>query len=111
MTTNNQTMPNTDAANNTELEAMIAALRAENASLKASKSHAITLKVSEKGGISLYGLGKWPVTLYGEQWASLIKAVPAIEAFMTAHSKELKTKADKVKAVTPIAGVPIVGAF
>jgi len=51
-----------------EVKAELERLRAENAALKSRSQRGITLKVSEKGGVSVYGLGRFPVTLYKEQW-------------------------------------------
>jgi hypothetical protein len=86
-----QTAP-ADAA----LLAELAALRAENAQLTAKVTHAakISLKVSEKGGLSLYGLGRFPVTLYKEQWTRLLGHVDEIRAFLAAHDAELHAKGD-----------------
>ena len=69
-------------------------LRAENAALKAStvRRGAVSLKVSEKGGVSVYGLGRFPVTLYKEQWAKLLDLADEIRAFIKAHDSELKSK-------------------
>ncbi|HZF03024.1 MAG TPA: hypothetical protein VE932_01675 [Patescibacteria group bacterium] len=69
-------------------------LRAENAALKAStiRRGAVSLKVSEKGGVSVYGLGRFPVTLYKEQWAKLLDLADEIRAFIKAHDAELKSK-------------------
>lgn len=70
-------------------------LMAENAALKAAaaaKVKAITFKVSEKQALSVYGLGRFPVTLYKGQWDRLIAALPALQAFMAAHSSEFSTK-------------------
>jgi hypothetical protein len=72
----------------TELER----LRAENAALKARGSRGVSLKVSEKGGVSVYGLGRFPVTLYKEQWAKLLDMADEIRAFLTEHDAELKAK-------------------
>jgi hypothetical protein len=70
-------------------------LRAENASLKATATRVnrLTLKVSLKGAVSLYGMGRFPVTLYGEQWTRLIAHGPAITSFLAANAGQLKTKA------------------
>jgi len=70
------------------------ALLAENAALKAStiRRGAVSLKVSEKGGVSVYGLGRFPVTLYKEQWAKLLDLADEIRAFIKAHDAELKSK-------------------
>ena len=67
-------------------------LRAENERLKRSQSRGTTLKVSEKGGVSVYGLGRFPVTLYKEQWAKLLDLADEIRAFIKAHEAELKSK-------------------
>ena len=58
----------------------------------AAKVKAITFKVSEKQALSVYGLGRFPVTLYKGQWDRLIAAMPALQAFMAAHSSEFSTK-------------------
>ena len=67
-------------------------LRAENAQLKRTASRGVSLKVSEKGGVSVYGLGRFPVTLYKEQWAKLLDMADDIRAFIRANESSLKTK-------------------
>jgi len=67
-------------------------LRAENERLKRSQTRGTTLKVSEKGGVSVYGLGRFPVTLYQEQWRKLLDMADDIRAFIRDHASELKTK-------------------
>jgi hypothetical protein len=69
-------------------------LRAENAALKASSARrgGVSFKVSEKGGVSVYGLGRFPVTLYKEQWAKLLELADDLRAFIKAHEAELKSK-------------------
>ena len=67
-------------------------LRAENAALKARTARGVSLKVSEKGGVSVYGLGRFPVTLYKEQWAKLLDMAGDIRTFITEHDAELKAK-------------------
>ena len=67
-------------------------LRAENAALKARTTRGVSMKVSEKGGVSVYGLGRFPVTLYKEQWAKLLDLADDIRAFLKEHDAELKTK-------------------
>ena len=67
-------------------------LRAENEALKARGPRGVSLKVSEKGGVSVYGLGRFPVTLYKEQWAKLLDMADEIRAFIKAHDSELKAK-------------------
>lgn len=75
-----------------ELKAEVERLRAENASLKDKSKRAVYLKVSEKGGLSLYGLGRFPVTLYKEQWDKLLQMADEIRSFLREHDGELKTK-------------------
>ena len=67
-------------------------LRAENERLKRTQSRVITLKVSEKGGVSVYGMGRFPVTLYKEQWIKLLDMADEIRAFIRDHESELKAK-------------------
>jgi hypothetical protein len=55
-----------------DLKAELERLKAENEPLKKGGQRAVSLKVSEKGGLSVYGLGRFPVTLYKEQWAKLL---------------------------------------
>ena len=75
-----------------QMRAELAASKAELEALKAKKTKEITFKVSEKGGVSVYGLGRFPVTLYQEQWIKLIHAVPALEEFIAANLPKLKTR-------------------
>ncbi len=72
--------------------AEIARLRAENEALKKASSKGLSLKVSEKGGLSVYGLGRFPVTLYKEQWNRLLDLADDIRAFIKANEDKLKTK-------------------
>ena len=74
-----------------ELQAELERLRAENESLKRPRGQ-MSLKVSEKGALSVYGLGRFPVTLYKGQWERLFAARNAIEAFMKANATLLATK-------------------
>jgi hypothetical protein len=75
-----------------DVQAELERLRAENAALKARGSRGVSLKVSEKGGVSVYGLGRFPVTLYKQQWAKLLDMADEIRAFIKAHDHELKAK-------------------
>jgi len=75
-----------------EMKAEIERLRAENASLKARGSKGVSLKVSEKGGVSVYGLGRFPVTLYQEQWLKLLGMADEIRAFIQENEAKLKKK-------------------
>jgi hypothetical protein len=67
-------------------------LRQENARLKKSSQGGLSLKISEKGGLSLYGLGRFPVTLYKEQWIRLLQNAKMIEEFIQHNEAQLKTK-------------------
>jgi hypothetical protein len=75
-----------------DLQAELARLQAENAALKSRSGRAVSLKVSEKGGVSVYGLGRFPVTLYKEQWQKLLDMSDEIRAFLREHDAELKAK-------------------
>lgn len=75
-----------------ELKAEPEHLRNENAALKKGASSGLRMKVSEKGGVSIYGLGRFPVTLYKEQWLKLLDVAPEIRAFINANESRLKTK-------------------
>lgn len=67
-------------------------LRAENQALKKTSAKGLSMKVSEKGGLSVYGLGRFPVTLYKEQWTKLLDMTDDIRAFIKANETQLKTK-------------------
>ncbi|MBY0470793.1 hypothetical protein K2X30_06445 [bacterium] len=75
-----------------EMKAELERLRAENAALKKTSSKGLSLKVSEKGGVSLYGLGRFPVTLYKEQWLKLLGMTDEISAFIQSNDHLLKAK-------------------
>ena len=68
-------------------------LQAENETLKKRSEKELSLKVSQKGGVSVYGLGRFPVTLYKEQWEKLLEMTDDIRAFIIQENKaQLKTK-------------------
>jgi hypothetical protein len=75
-----------------DLHAEIERLRAENAALKRPERGKLSLRVSEKGALSIYGMGRFPVTLYKEQWLKLLAIADEIKAFIEANSDRLKTK-------------------
>ena len=79
-------------ATDDELRAEVERLKAENEALKARRSGATSMKVSEKGGLSVYGLGRFPVTLYQEQWLKLLDMSDQIRAFIREHQSELKKR-------------------
>ncbi len=72
-----------------ELKARIAQLEKQAAARKAG---GLEFKVSEKGGVSVYGLGRFPVTLYYEQWVRLLEAAQALQGFLEEHKGRLKLK-------------------
>jgi hypothetical protein len=74
------------------MKAELERLRSENAALKKGASKGISLKVSEKGGLSVYGLGRFPVTLYKEQWLKLLDLSDEIRNFIVANEDTLKSK-------------------
>jgi hypothetical protein len=75
-----------------DLKAELERLRRENATLKRGASSGIRLKVSEKGAVSVYGMGRFPVTLYKEQWTRLLDMADEIRAFIAANESQLKAK-------------------
>ncbi len=75
-----------------EVMAELERLRSENAALKQTSSRGLSLKVSEKGALSVYGLGRFPVTLYKEQWTKLLDLSDDIRAFIKANDGQLKAK-------------------
>jgi len=81
-------MPNED-----DLRAELERLKAENEALRNRRAGSVSMKVSEKGGLSVYGLGRFPVTLYQEQWVKLLDMGDDIRAFIRDHQGELKKRA------------------
>ena len=75
-----------------DLQAELERLRAENESLKQKRNTAVSMKVSEKGGLSVYGLGRFPVTLYQEQWVKLLALSEDIKQFIAENKDKLKAK-------------------
>ncbi len=75
-----------------DLQAEVERLRAENEALKRGGKRGTSIRVSQKGGVSVYGLGRFPVTLYKEQWLKLLAMADEIRAFIAAHDSALKTK-------------------
>lgn len=77
-----------------DIEQEMQRLREENERLKARRSTGeVTLRVSEKGAVSVYGLGRFPVTLYQEQWEKLLRHVDQIRDFIAENRDHLKRKA------------------
>lgn len=75
-----------------DMKAELERLRRENESLKKGAQKGVSLKVSEKGGVSVYGLGRFPITLYQEQWLKLLDLAPDIREFIAANKASLKKK-------------------
>ena len=78
--------------NEEEMQAEIERLRAENEALKKPSRGQMSLKVSEKGALSVYGLGRFPVTLYREQWEKLLAMADQIRQFIHDNTHLLKKK-------------------
>jgi hypothetical protein len=74
-----------------EMLAELERLRAENERLKRPRGQT-SMKVSEKGGLSVYGLGRFPVTLYREQWEKLLGMADEIREFIRNNDGALKKK-------------------
>lgn len=75
-----------------ELRLEIERLKAENEALKTPARGQVSLRVSEKGGVSVYGLGRFPVTLYKEQWEKLLATSDQIKKFIELNDNLLKKK-------------------
>jgi len=75
-----------------EMKAELERLRKENEALKRPTRGQISMRVSEKGGLSVYGLGRFPVTLYREQWEKLLGMTEDIKQFIAANDASLKKK-------------------
>jgi len=75
-----------------DLKAELERVRAENERLRDRQT--VSLKVSDKGGLSVYGLGRFPVTLYREQWTRLLEMADDIRAFIKENEGKLKAKSD-----------------
>lgn len=80
-----------------DMQAELERLRRENEELKQNKKRggSLNLKVSQKGAVSLYGMGRFPVTLYKEQWERLLGFGEEIKKFIEENQSSLKTKGDK----------------
>lgn len=81
---------------NEQLVAAIAALKAENDALKAAKTGGPSCKITEKGGVSFYGIGRFPVTLYKDQWIKLLANAEMVKTFLHDNESKLSVKPKKV---------------
>jgi hypothetical protein len=75
-----------------DLKTELERLRAENEALRRTSSKGLSLRVSEKGAVSVYGLGRFPVTLYKEQWLRLLDMTEEIRSFIKLNDAQLKSK-------------------
>jgi hypothetical protein len=75
-----------------DMKAEVERLRRENEALKKGTSDGVRMKVSEKGAVSVYGMGRFPVTLYKEQWLKLLNMSEDIRAFIAENEARLKVK-------------------
>lgn len=101
---------NTDISklNANELAQYVNWLQAENSRLRTEKASSgkLSCKVSDKGAVSVYGMGRFPVTLYREQWERLFAHKGQIEGFIQSNASLLSTKEAKEKTETSPASVP-----
>ncbi len=74
------------------IKAELKRLQAENEALKQRNEKGLSLKVGQKGGVSVYGLGRFPVTLYKEQWGRLLDMGDEIRGFIRENEAQLKSK-------------------
>jgi hypothetical protein len=75
-----------------ELKKQIAELKAQLESEKASSQRSVYLQVSKKGGVSLYGIRRFPITFYLEEWNRILGMESEIRAFLEEHKAELTTR-------------------
>lgn len=85
-------LKHTSMATDEDTQKELERLRAENEALKKRNQSRVSIKVSEKGGVSVYGLGRFPVTLYKEQWEKLIDMGEELRAFIRENDAKLKKK-------------------
>jgi hypothetical protein len=80
------------AESNEEMRAELERLRAENEGLKARKTQETRLQVSQKGAVSLYGIRRFPITFYADEWDTVLGMADEVRAFIAQHETELKRK-------------------
>ncbi|MGH9524482.1 MAG: hypothetical protein ACRD3E_18320 [Terriglobales bacterium] len=74
-----------------ELKAKVAELERK----QTRQRGALEFRVSEKGAVSVYGMGRFPVTLYYEQWQRLLEAAPQLKEFLEENKSKLKLKSQE----------------
>ena len=77
---------------NEEMQAELERLRAENEGLKAKKTQEKRLQVSQKGAVSLYGIRRFPITFYADEWDIILGMADEVRTFISQHDTELKRK-------------------
>ena len=77
---------------NEEMQAELERLRAENEGLKARKKQEMRLQVSQKGAVSLYGIRRFPVTFYADEWDTILGMADEVQTFISQNESELKRK-------------------
>ena len=77
---------------NEEMQAELERLRAENEGLKARKTQNRRLQVSQKGAVSLYGIRRFPITFYADEWDIILGMADEVRTFISQHETELKRK-------------------
>jgi hypothetical protein len=83
---------NAMSEDNEEMRAELERLRAENEGLKARKSQEMRLQVSQKGAVSLYGIRRFPVTFYADEWDIILGMADDVRTFISQHESELKRR-------------------
>ncbi len=75
-----------------DMKAELERLRAENEELKAKEKKALRLQVSQKGAVSLYGIRRFPITFYADEWDTVLGMAEEIREFIGENESELKRK-------------------
>jgi hypothetical protein len=97
---NISTTVNVDSLSLTEQVAYYKAEREKLLAQASLQQKRQTLKVGEKGNVCVYGMGRFPISLYSEQWVTLLGMADEIRAFIEAHKDELVNKGEVRDPVT-----------